>query len=278
MLRRDILLVLIAVVNWSSVGCRGEAAPSPLRPQAKISSGSAAPIHEARQTSRNATHARNFRKDSHESFLATYNNPEEGISFRYPRNYSLEEGDVQEHSFFLQRQDDLDSEQPGAKLLATVLIPEDAYPNTTFEHGSLQLVINEAETENGCLEMSEVEATGNRYRALVAQGLALHWSGQETEIAGTKTVQRKYAGYAQGTCYQFRVTLAADESPDPNGFTKTADLLRIIKQLENVVTSSRIFAKTALPPAEPADETIACDYNHPSVPRISASPDPCLVE
>ena len=256
MLRRNLLFVLIAGVEWVGLGCRGEAARPPHTAQPQISSSAAVPITEARQTSRSATHARRLRRDTpHESFLATYHNPEEGISFRYPRNYSLEEGDVQEHSFFLQRQEDLDSEQPGAKLLATVLIPEDGYPNTTFEHGSLQLTINQAETENSCLEMSEVEVTGNASRALTAQGMALHWSGQETEIAGTKILQRKYAGYSQGTCYQFRLMLAAGESADPNGFTKNADMVRIMKQLENIVVSSRVFAKSAPGPGEISKQT-----------------------
>src|SRR5437660_1059992 len=67
--------------------------------------------------------------------ISTYNNPAYGVSFRYPRNYGLEEGNVQEHSYFLKRQEELSIEQPGATLIATVLIPEDAYPNTTFEHG-----------------------------------------------------------------------------------------------------------------------------------------------
>src|SRR5260370_41776582 len=59
-----------------------------------------------------------------ESFLATYRNPEQGIAFRYPRYYALEEGDLEEHSFFLKRQPDLAIGQPGAKLLATLPIPE----------------------------------------------------------------------------------------------------------------------------------------------------------
>src|SRR5438270_10666352 len=92
MLRRELLLVLFVLVGWGSAGCRGEAAPSPLRPGAQMIQGAAAPSGESLQTSQNAIHGRNLRRDSHESFLAIYNNPEEGISFRYPRNYSLEEG------------------------------------------------------------------------------------------------------------------------------------------------------------------------------------------
>lgn len=246
MSQHKLFIVLIAAVECGSVGCRGEAAPSAHRLQPQVGSSEVAPISEARETPRNAAHTRPFRRDApHESFLSTYNNPEEGISFRYPRNYSLEEGDVLERSYFLQRQEDLDGERPGAKLLATVLIPEDAYPNTTFEHGSLQLVINGSETESACLAMSEVDAMGKSSQAVPGQGMLLHWSGQEADIAGTKILQRTYAGYSQGTCYQFQLMVAADESPDPSSFARDADMVRIMKQLESIVASSRVFAKSA---------------------------------
>jgi hypothetical protein len=257
MLRHNLVFAVIAAVEWiGSAGCRGEAARIPHTAQTQASSGAAVPINEARQIPRHSTHGRPPRRDTpHESFLSTYNNPEEGISFRYPRNYSLEEGDIEEHSFFLERQEDLDSEQPGAKLLATVLIPEDGYPNTTFEHGSLQLAMSEVESEKGCLAISGMGAAGSGARTLTVQGVAFHWSVEETEVAGTKILQRKYAGYSQGTCYQFRLVLAADESRDPDGFTRKADMVRIMKQLENIVGSSRFFTKSEPAPVEIDEET-----------------------
>ena len=258
MLRRNLFFVLIAGIGWVGfAGCRGEAARSPHATRAQMNSGAAVAINEGGHIPRKATHSRPLRRDTpHESFLSTYNNPEEGISFRYPRNYYLEEGDIQERSFFLQRQEDLESEQPGAKLLATVLIPEDGYPNTTFEHGSLQLAVNEADSEKGCLAVSEVGVTGSSgLRALTIQGVAFHWTGEETEIAGSKILERKYAGYSQGTCYQFRLVLAADESPDPDGFTRKADTIRIMKQLENIVGSSQFFTKSEPAPVEISEET-----------------------
>ena len=257
MLRHNLVFAVIAAVEWiGSAGCRGEAARIPHTAQTQASSGAAVPINEARQIPRHSNHGRPLRRDTpHESFLSTYNNPEEGISFRYPRNYSLEEGDIEEHSFFLQRQEDLDSEQPGAKLLATVLIPEDGYPNTTFEHGSLQLAISEVESEKGCLAINEAGAAGRGARTLTVQGVAFRWSAEETEVAGTKILQRKYAGYSQGSCYQFRLLLAAEESLDPNGFTKNADMVRIMKQLESIVATSRVFAKSAPGPDEISKQT-----------------------
>ena len=254
MLRHKLLLSVIAAVAWiGSTGCRGEAARLPSAAQTQVAPAAATAFRDARQIPRNASHARLGRDTQHESFSAIYNNPEEGISFHYPRNYSLEEGDIQEHSFFLQRQEDLDTDQPGATLLATVLIPEDGYPNTTFTHGSVQLAVKQAETESSCLAMSEVEQRRNGPRALEAQGLTLHWSGQENEVAGTKILERNYAGYAQRTCYQFRLIVAAEDlAADPDGFTKNADLSRIMKHLERVVKSARTFVKSV--PAEISEE------------------------
>jgi hypothetical protein len=169
MISQKLLLALIVTVcSIKLIGCRGEAAPSKhlALPQDSPISGKdasqtlfagnhARPLH--RPLHREAPH----RDTSREAFLSTYSNPERGISFRYPRNYALEEGDVLERSFFLKRQEDLDIEQPGSILVATVLIPEDGYPNTTFEHGSLQLVIDESVSEKGCRDALITGSTVN---------------------------------------------------------------------------------------------------------------------
>ena len=179
---RPFILLMVAVGSMEVAGCGGEAARSAQTPHASTNS---------RQASLAARHARSSNHDApHEGFLSTYHNPEEGISFRYPRNYSLEEGDVQERSFFLKKQEGLDNEQPGATLVATVLIPEDGYPNTTFEHGSVQLVINEAGTEKSCRDASVLTSSGNVPRTLTARGVGFRWSEEGSETGGTKVLER----------------------------------------------------------------------------------------
>src|SRR5258708_38752122 len=244
---RPFILLMVAVGSTEVAGGGGEAARSAQPPHASTNS---------RQASLAARHARSSNHDApHEAFLSTYHNPEEGISFRYPRNYSLEEGDVQERSFFLKKQDDFDIDQPGATLLATVLIPEDGYPNTTFEHGSLQLVVDAAGTEQGCRETSLVAHIGSRPRTTTIQGIAFKWSEQESETAGNQGIVRTYAGYSRGTCYEFLLTMAAEETPDPDGFKKPADITKIMKQLEKIVSSVQIFTKSVTPPAESSEES-----------------------
>jgi hypothetical protein len=253
---RLFVVLIVAVGSVELAGCGGEAARSAQTTRAQASSIAADSGKDAGRPLLEARHARPLHKDApHETFLSTYHNPEEGISFRYPRNYSLEEGDVQERSFFLKKQDDFDIDQPGATLLATVLIPEDGYPNTTFEHGSLQLVVDAAGTEQGCRETSLVAHNGSRPRTTTIQGIAFKWSEQESETAGTKVLERTYAGYSRGTCYEFLLTVAAEETPDPDGFKKPADITKIMKQLEKIVSSVQIFTKSVTPPAESSEES-----------------------
>jgi len=247
-------LLIVLVVAGGSIGltaCGGEAARSAQVTRAQTSSAGAGPDKNTSQASRAIRPPRPSRKEfAREASLSPYYNPEEGISFHYPRNYSLEEGDVQESSFFLKRQEDLESEQPGATLVATVLIPEDGYPNTTFEHGSLQLVVNETGREKDCRESNLLGAYGKSPRTMAVQGIEFRWSGRESETAGTKILERVYAGYSEGTCYEFLLTVAAEEAPDPDGFKKPADINKIMKHLEKIVASAQFFTKSATPPTE----------------------------
>src|ERR1700719_1842904 len=113
--QKFLVALLVAIGSVKLAACSGEAARSAqISPTQRSSMGtsSSKSANEPPFVARN-THVPH--KDApREAFLSTYNNPEEGISLRYPRNYSLEEGDLEEHSFFLKRQEDLDSEQPAA--------------------------------------------------------------------------------------------------------------------------------------------------------------------
>ena len=254
--RKLVVAVMVTVCAMKVTGCRGEAAPSKQLPRTQAWPSSGIRDKAPSETSFVSKRARPpHREVSREAFLSTYNNPEEGISFRYPRNYALEEGDVLERSFFLKRQEELDIERPGATLVATILIPEDGYPNTTFDHGSLQLVINKSVSEKSCRNSLVAGSSVNGSGTTKVQGVVFSWSQEESETGGTKVLERTYAGYSQGTCYEFLLTLAVEETPDPDGFRKPADRAKIMKQLEKIISSAEIFSKSVRPPAEIGEET-----------------------
>jgi hypothetical protein len=86
------------------------------------------------------------------------------------------------------------------------------------------------------------------------QGVAFWWRERESVTAGTKVLERAYAGYSLGTCYEFLLTVAAEDAPDPDGFKKPADMTKIMKHLEKIVASTQIFAKSATPSLEDSAE------------------------
>src|SRR5271170_7180018 len=122
--------VLFAFVVSGCVlsGCSSKAA----LPGKRVASAPAAALNQTRLVSKPAPR---------ESTFATYTNPEYGVAFRYPRNYGLEEGAPEELPG-VRSEAELQSEQPGAVLVATVVVPEDSYPNTNFAGGSLQFGVN----------------------------------------------------------------------------------------------------------------------------------------
>jgi hypothetical protein len=115
-------------------------------------------------------------------------------------------------------------------------------------------VINEGGTEKSCRDASVLMSGGNVSRTLTARGIGFRWSEEGSETGGTKVLERAYAGYARGTCYEFFLTVAAEDAPDPDGFKKPADTARIMKQLEKIVSSAHIFTKSATPPTENTEE------------------------
>jgi len=249
---KTLLLALLATSTVGLSGCPGDGTQAAIATRHTANS-----FASPAQTQNPAVKPRHpaSKNPVRESFLSSYNNPEYGISFRYPRYYALEEGEVEEHSFYLKRQEDLDLEQPGAILVATVLIPEDSYPNTTFEFGSLQLFVDESATPETCKEFSSVQQDAYALKNLILHGISFRGTQRRYEVAGTHVVQREYAGFTGETCYQFRLVVAAGTASDPDGVIKAADETRILRQLEKVVGSAEFPEKRTIPEELNTDST-----------------------
>lgn len=173
-----------------------------------------------------------------------YSAPDYGVAFRYPRDYALEEGDIEERSYFLRGQEEL---EPGATLLATVLIPEDAYPNTTFEHGSLQLAANDEVSREGCKALVSEEAAegGGGVREITLDGVRF-WRGEEhSTMADTQIVERHYTGFANGRCYEFFVVVALGEPADDENAMHQGDAGKVLRQFEKILGSLRLYEPEA---------------------------------
>jgi hypothetical protein len=227
-----VLMLAFAVNGCGLAGCSGRAA-SPGK-NVRI-----APTTAVGQRQRVA------KAPPREGSFSVYNEPEYGISFWYPRNYALEEGNPEEPTSGINSQEGLEDEQPGALLLATLVIPEDAYPNTTFVDGSLQFAVNPSLMPESCKEVltDRESGAGRRTGTLTIGGVLFNWAEETTADAGTESVERDYAGYSNEACYEFFVHVAVEETANSDGLQKQADAKKIVRHLEKIATSLQWEAK-----------------------------------
>jgi len=162
------------------------------------------------------------------------------VSFRYPRNYLFEEDSDSEDPSILKAQQELAAQQPGSILIATVTIPSDAYPNTTFRSGSLQLVVNSAVTPETCLSFAAPADEAFTSGSTSIQGVAFHWRERGWAAAGTASDDREYAGFYNGTCYEFFLEIVTGSNPDADPRIKEADNPKIMRQLDKIVSSLQL--------------------------------------
>jgi hypothetical protein len=239
-----ILLVLVFAVNGAGLaGCSGRAAS----PGKNVRSASSSAISQAQRAAK-AT--------PREASFSVYNDPEYGVSFRYPRNYALEEGEPEEPISGVKSQEELADEQPEALLLATVVIPGDAYPNTTFVEGSLQFAVNPSLMPGSCKEVliDGDSSVGRKTGTLGVQGVLFNWAEETTADAGAESVERDYAGYTNGACYEFFVHVGVGETANSDGLEKPADAKKIVRHLEKIVSSLQWAAKRAVSAGEKMPE------------------------
>jgi hypothetical protein len=186
-----------------------------------------------------------------DSAFSVYNNPAYGVSIRYPRIYALEEPEQAEEALedgTLQTRERLAAEQPGSVLLATVTIPDDAYPRTTFRKATLQLAVNPEVPAEVCQWLADPPDSGSDTvsGSTVVQDILFHWRESVSQEDGATYTNRNYAGFRDGTCYEFFLEISST-TPD-NDTIAEADVRKILRPLEKIIGSLELKRRS---PREP---------------------------
>src|ERR1700722_13565984 len=217
--RHEIALVPAAslAIAFAIVGCSGKA-DSGRQEKARVLAASA-----PRQTVASVVKASEHfpRPAPRNPVFAKYVDPDYGASFRYPRNFALLiSGDedagsdrmiswqqAKESGAGARTAEELTSDDPGATLLATIVIPDDAYPNTSFAGGSLQFAVDRYQTAGTC-RASLVARLGDAKApsgTVTARGITFGFIDIDAGDGNTEFYERDYAGFAHDACYEFFV-------------------------------------------------------------------------
>src|SRR6266581_3407684 len=128
---------------------------------------------------------------------------------------------------------------------------DDAYPNTTFASGHLQFAVNSSVTEETCRSFVESAKSGWPVAGgtTFLSGIAMQWSERDSVSTGNAYINRDYAGFSNGTCYEFFLEVASTAALNSDGPSSRADIVKVRRPLEKTVSSLELRAPAALPHA-----------------------------
>jgi hypothetical protein len=193
----------------------------------------------------------------------TYEDKTSGVSFQYPRKYSLKTGNAAD-KLVSSEPVPMDFVQPGGVALAAVAVPESAYPKSDLGLAFFDVSMNKALTAEQCGEFSEAKPapTPDAGTPAVAQPKRLMigdmelMSSESLASQGTREEAAKYYHvFENGVCYEFALKVATDGIDNQGGATHV-DREEIFKKLEKILATVKIKAAeevtTAAAPAAAA--------------------------
>jgi hypothetical protein len=186
----------------------------------------------------------------HRPANATYVNGAYGVSFSYPRKYSLQAGDGKSSlpvpaSFV----------KPGAVQIASVDMPDSSFTDTDFSSGVLNVSVNQATTEAECAQFKsnsdpkspEVKTDDNAAKTAgeVPKPETVKLGSnqftvleQMTGVMEHQSDMKYFHTYKNGACYEFALDVETSRKADED--LAQVDRGKVFQQLAKILTSARI--------------------------------------
>jgi hypothetical protein len=166
---------------------------------------------------------------------ATYVNATYGVSFSYPRKYSLQAGERKSSmpvpASFL---------KPGAIQVATVDMPDDQYPETDFSAALLNVSVNPGLTAEECGQFVPNSKDAEAAKPASAK-LGINEFAELEQMSGENDRQsdlKYFHVFKNGACYEFALDVEISRKPDVE--LAQADCGKIFQQLEKILATARI--------------------------------------
>jgi len=248
----------ILIVCSVAVGCSSEKPTTPISISQPPISQATPPLAvnpanvpmTAEQTAPRPLHKKVVRKVP---ATVTYANESSGVSFQYPRKYSLKTG---EDADKLVSSDavPMNFVQPGGIALAAVAVPESAYPKSDLTTAFFNVSVNKTLTADQCVQFLGSQGKPASPEAVpvqaVPQSSKLMVGDMELQSAETLTTDgsreeesKYYHVFENGGCYEFAIKVATGVETDEGG--KHVDRGEIFKRLEKILATVKINPVTA---------------------------------
>jgi hypothetical protein len=197
----------------------------------------------------------------------TYVDNVSGVTFQYPRKYSLKTGDAAAE-LVSSGPIPMDFVQPGGVALAAVALPDSTYPNSDLASAFFNVSVNKTLTADQCGEFSvpqpnpaapadpSVQATAQLATPPLSKLMIgdMELESSESNIAGQMTngsreeSSKYYHVFQNGACYEFALKVATSKLDTPTT-TKPSpsriDREEVFHRLEAILATVKINPITA---------------------------------
>ncbi|MGH9497586.1 MAG: hypothetical protein ACRD3L_00425 [Terriglobales bacterium] len=203
---------------------------------------------------------------------ALYADKNSGITFRYPKRYTLKPADSTKSD--AARQSAMNFVQPGGVDIVTVELPKNSYPHTDLASASFHVSVNPTLTAEQCGQFALLQPASTDKPAILPAKVRLAGLDLQTveAVSGSELSQsdaRYYHAFANGACYEFSLNLSTEAKIEDADTKHTEDEVapvdrtQVFRRLRNLLATVKIepvaAAKATTPAATPETTTPASD-------------------
>ena len=239
--------VLLLITNGCSKGPAKVASQSPASP---LSAPSVPPTLVANQAAI-PTDSKPVRKHivQKKAPTATFSDPINGISFRYPKTYVLKTGSEPSLDVSGMGPVQMNFTQPGGSNVAAIELPRNSYPGTNFSSAFFGVSVNPELSESECsqfafpLTLHSENEPGSPAKAKFGGNefsMVEEFAGDQTASDRKEPDMKYYHRFENGNCYEF--SMGVSTTPKVGDNVKAINQEQVFKKLQQIMATVKIEA------------------------------------
>ncbi len=182
-----------------------------------------------------------------------YTDANSGVSFLYPRKFSLSSGDKAQPQF-AGVDVPMNFVQPGGVTVATVEVPNSSYPGTDFTAAFFNVSVNRTLSEQECSHFAFVDTSNPDGEPVDAEKVKVGSAEMEktSDFSANAIKQNEtqyYHHYVNGACYEYSLGMGTEGFATENGI-KPVDRDDVFAKLEKILETVKVNPVEQQPVAE----------------------------
>ncbi len=173
-----------------------------------------------------------------------YSDPNSGVSFLYPRKFTLTSGDKAQPQLAGMDDVPMNFVQPGGVVIATVSVPNGSYPGTDFASAFFNVNVNRSLSEQECEHFAFVDTRNADGEPVDAEKVKVGSTDMETtsdfSASAIKQAETEYFhSYENGACYEYVLRLGTEGFATEDGI-EHVNRDEVFARLEKILATVKI--------------------------------------